>query len=260
MANDPLWNEAARWRGMPVMSPATYTAVQRFIEAQQTPATQAAIQGVVEQGRRFVESVVAPHRVEGLLSEATIAKVNEMLAEAVDVPQMRLMSERNREFVERFLELHGQRATQQLAEIAARDLSTAAAGVEVSAETMEVLVDAVDLETGRAAHAALAEGAPELTAAIDKGALVSDLRQFLSPQEVQWFLAGLVFMIVVWWHIQVGQVFPGQDEPNVLADLTEGVVVGFAAGGGAKAALGKVAGKRPPGASVPGPEDVDSGT
>lgn len=259
MTDDPSRNAAAQWAGHAV-PPTTYWAVQRMAQALRTPATEEARRRVVEQSRRIVESFVATPRVEGLLSETTIAHVNAIVERAVfDTAQMQRTSDRTREVVERLLAQHGERSVQRLAEIATHDLSATFGHVDLDAETMESLVKAADLEAGRAAHAALAEDAPQLAAAIDKSAMTSDLREFLSPQEVQWFLAAMVFTLIVWWYFFLGQSAPGPDEPHVLRDLTEGSARGFAVATGTKIALGKAAGKKPPSEQTQGPDDAEAG-
>lgn len=89
--------------------------------------------------------------------------------------------------------------------------------------------------------------------------MTSDLREFLSSQEVQWFLAAMVFTLIVWWYFFLGQSAPGPDEPHVLRDLTEGSARGFAGAAGTKIALGKAAGKKPPSEQTQGPDDAEAG-
>lgn len=120
---------------------------------------------------------------------------------------------------------------------AERALASAHVTASIAPELVAVAVDLFDHEAGPAARQVIDTDDPALGHALDVSAEKSELREWLSDQDVQWFLAVLVFVMFLWANFKIGQVAPGQTTANVFADVKLGVMEGVPAAFSTKTAL-----------------------
>lgn len=117
----------------------------------------------------------------------------------------------------------------RVGEMVRRDLMGVSGAGNLTDQQLSALVEAAKGIDRVHAHAVLAEQQPDVAAAVDDRAIVSDLRAVLDPEEVRWFLAALVFVLVVWARFAIGQHAPGEYPPDVGAHLYEGIAAGLPA-------------------------------